>query len=340
MRFRHIGFLAFTSFMSLSAVGFSQAGTTPACGVSLACNADAPVGESTGFFSSTPQGSAYHYGRDFFLTESEDQWVIARFQYGNVVNRQPLVHEEVQIQLLRDCGSTWENLGRAFTSAPGENTEDMGTDDNGGWVFFKMPESQKFGLGRHRIRLVVSGDQSATELFLEVLPAHSTLFVSDVDGTLTTGEYIDTVAGALHQVAPANPGAAALFRSLVAKGYHPLYLTARASNLTQRTRDFISTKKFPAGVIDTNPNSLLPIAGIFGISFKAGVIQSYIDRGFRFAYGFGNTSVDAGAFAKAQLPDDGKYFFNYPKYTDYGTGTSFTDYTELTEVQNAPNLCQ
>lgn len=347
MRFKHTNLFVLTSFLTLTACGVaddsslsqSKVRAVPVCGVTPACDASAPIAAKTGFLTADPDGSAYHFGKDFYLNESEDQWVIGKFQYGNFLLRKPLVHEEVSVQLLRDCGSSWETLGKTFTTAKGEHPEVLRVQDEGGMVFFKIPDSKKLGLGRHRIRLVVSGDQTATELFLEVLPQGSTLFVSDVDGTLTTSELIEGLAAVFGTLPPAHPGASALYNGLTKKGYRPLYLTARSTNMIQRTRDFIFTKKFPAGVIQTSPAGTLGLSGAKGVAYKTEVLQSYEERGFKFAYGFGNTAVDAESFSNASIPDTGKYFYKFPKYSDFGGGVNHDDYSRLDDVAAADNLC-
>ena len=353
MRLKPMSLFAMSSTLSLAitltACGVAEESTlqqnlaknqaVPVCGVTPACDASPAVGTKTGFLTANPKGKAFHFGKDFYYNESEDQWIIAKFQYGNFFLRSPLVHEEVTIQLLRDCGAVWETLGTTMTTSEGEHADVLHYADQGGMVFFKIPTAQKLGLGRHRIRLVVSGDQSATELFLEVLPQGATLFVSDVDGTLTTSELVEGLASILGTLPPAHPGAAVLFNSLTKKGYRPLYLTARSTNLVQRTRDFVKSKKFPQGVIQTSPAGTLGLSGAKGAAYKTEILQSYENRGFNIAYGFGNTAVDAEAFSNAAILDTNKYFFKFDKFADFGGGVNFDDYTKLGAVAGAADLC-
>jgi len=339
-------FMAISSILALSACGrdedsalLSASKRAVTCGQILSCDAAPTAGIKTGFLSSDPKGTPFHFGKDYYLNESEDQWVIAQFQYGNYFFRKPLVHEQVDIQLLRGCGEGWESLGTAMTSAKGENVNIQKVEDLGGMVFFKIPDAQRLGLGRHRIRLVVSGDQTATELFLEVLPQGARLFVSDVDGTLTTSEIIEGVASVFGTLPPAHPGAADLLTGLTKKGYHPLYLTARSTNLIQRTRDFVRSKKFPGGVVQTSSATTFGISGDKGIAYKTAVLQDYEDRGFSIDYAFGNTKVDATAFANVDILDSHKFFYKFPKYVDYGGGVNHDNYGTLDAVRAAPNLC-
>lgn len=306
------------------------------CGVVPACNAAAPRAQAPkGFLGGKPLGKPYHQGHDLFFAEGEDQWVIGQFQYGNTFFKSNLVAEEVKIYALRGCGDAWELLGSAFTSDKRENPPVMGIEDEGGSVYFKIPDEKRLGLGRHRIRLVVSGDQSATELYMEVLPVGTRLVVSDVDGTLTKGELSEAFALLLGKLPSAHPGAADLFQKLVKKGYRPLYLTARAENLLQRTRDFLAKENFPAGIVETSNAKLLGINGDEAIAYKTEALQRLRDRGFVLAYGFGNTDVDDGAFANADIPTSNRFFMKY----DAHAGQTIEDYRDLSGLPSAPNLC-
>ncbi|HET6279365.1 MAG TPA: hypothetical protein VFH73_00305, partial [Polyangia bacterium] len=193
-------------------------------------------------------GAAQHRGRDLFVGQSGPQWLIARFAYG--LFDAALTDENVDIYLLRGCGATWEKLGTALTSQ-GQHAAVEGVDDNSGRVFYEIPADKKLGLGRHRARFVVTGDLSFTEAFVEVVAPGTPLFVADVDGTLTTDEAAELNALLTGTLPNANPDAADALKALVAKGYRPLYLTARAEGLTERTHRFLSERGFPAGIVNT-----------------------------------------------------------------------------------------
>lgn len=306
------------------------------CGVVPACDTAAPkFAAAKGFLNGKPSGKPYHRGHDMFFAEGEEQWIIGQFQYGNTFFKNNLVGEEVKVYALRGCGQAWELLGTAYTSDEGQNPSVLAIDDEGGSVFFKIPAANKLGLGRHRIRLVVSGDQSAVELFLEVLPKGTKLLVSDVDGTLTKGELSEALSLLLGKLPPAHEGAADLYRKLVAKGYRPFYLTARAENLLQRTRDFLAKENFPAGIIETSTAKLLGINGEKAVAYKTAALQRLQQRGFVIAYGFGNTDVDDGAFANANIPLNNRYFIDYEAYE----GRTIDAYTDLKGLPSAENQC-
>lgn len=316
-----------------------KAKKAPVCGLTPTCDAAPLRGEVQGFAKKKPKGEPWHHGKDLYLNEFEQQWVIGTFQYGNYLLRSPLSGEAVEVQLLRTCGGEWETLGVTTTTSKSQHPSVLGYDDEGGMIFFPIPEDKRLEIGRHRLRLVVRGDQSATEMFIEILAQNTSLFVSDVDGTLTKGEYIQGLAAVFGTLPPAHPGASTLLRGLAKKGYRPVYLTARSSNLTQRSRDFVASKKFPPGIIQTSTAKTFGISGAKGVAYKTAALQSLEDRGFRIAYAFGNSKVDAEAFANADIPDSQKFFFNYDDYGAFGGGSDFDDYRTLAEVLKAENLC-
>lgn len=336
--------LSFTLFLTAcgaenQTVSEAKAVPTP-CGVTPACDLAPILGQPEGFLTANPEGDAWHHGKDQYLNENDKQWVIAKFQYGNYFFRKPLVHEKVEIQLSRGCGNGWEVLGEAITTAKGEHPEVNRYIDDGGMIYFQIPNEKKLELGRHRIRLVVRGDQSSTDLFLEVLPAGTQLYVSDVDGTLTKSELIEGLASVFNTLPPAHDGAATALQSLAKKGYRPLYLTARSSNLYQRTRDFLSSKKFPQGMVQTSSATTLGLSGAKGVAYKTQVLQDLEDRGFVISYAFGNSKVDAEAFSNANIPDSKKFFFDFDGFDAFGGGAEFKSYVNLAEVAMAENLCQ
>jgi len=247
----------------------------------------------------TSLGSPRHRGRDLFVNPGAAQWVLAKFAYG--LADKDLKGERVEIHLLRDCAAQWESLGTAITTQEGEHAAVEGVDDDGGRLFFEIPESARLGGGRHRLHLVVKGDLSTTELFIEVMGAGRPIFVSDVDGTLTTSEteeFTDLLTGALPD---ANPNAAAALQILATKGLRPFYLTARPEWLTERTREFLNARGFPPGVV------------------------------------FGNTDSDAAAYANANVqPLDHRIFF---QFDDSHGGRRIEDYGELLGELGALSGC-
>jgi hypothetical protein len=258
------------------------------------CDAAPPdPGTARPWHGSAPSGAAQHRGHDQFYVDGEAQWLIARFAYG--LFDSPLVGEDIDVYLLRGCGSSWEKLGTAMTTKNAEHPAVEGVDDNGGRVYFEIPAGMTLGPGRHRVRFVVAGDLTSTELFIEHVPKGMPIFVSDIDGTLTTDETAEGLTAVTGMLPGANPDAAHALTTLASKGYRPFYLTARAAWRTQRTRDFLRVEGFPAGIIRTT-ESALGLSGADATTYKTNELSALATKGLHPAFGFGNSDVEAQAY--------------------------------------------
>lgn len=266
-----------------------------------------------------------HRGRDLFVNPGAPQTVIGHFAYG--ITDTFLPDEDVDIFVQRDCASGWEQLGTATTTRAGQPHPTVeGVEDNGGRVYFEIPEAQRLGPGRHRVRMVVRGDGSSTDLFIDVVPPQTPIFVSDVDGTLTSSENIE-FAALLAGVLPAtHPSAPEALQALAAKGYRPLYLTARPEWLVERTRAFLDEHGFPPGIIHTTTWELGTLAADGAAPFKTDELAMLRAKGLVPAFGFGNKPTDSQAYGTA-IPDLNNRFF-YRISGDF-TGRKINDYGEL-----------
>lgn len=281
-------------------------------------------------------GFANHRGRDMFYLATDTQWVIGKFAYG--VFDDDIKDEDVDVWLLRDCGTKWEKLGTAVTSLDKQNPTVEGVSDSGGRIYFKIPTNKALGLGRHRLRLVVKGDLSATEMFIEVVPKNMPIFISDVDGTLTTSENAEFPALLTGNLPDAHPDAAAALRALASKGYRPYYVTARPEFLVGRTREFLDTNNFPPGLVHTTL-TLTGATGSAAAAYKTGELTMIANRGLVPSWGFGNTDSDADAYHNGNIqPLDHRIFFQYTD-TVHG-GKRIESYTELIgPFTKLPNAC-
>lgn len=315
----------------------------PACTPSPVCNAappnSGPEREWKHWDSSVIalSGSPNHRGRDLFLNPGDQQWVIGKFAYGAV--DKDMKDEEVDLYLLRGCTGSWEKLATVSTTEEGAHPMVEGVEDDGGRVFYQIPAAQQLGIGRHRIHMILAGDLSSADLFIEVVPKGTAVFVSDIDGTLTleeTEEYGSLLTGSLSGI---RPGAPEAFQALVAKGYRPFYMTARPEWLVGRTREFLTARGLPDGIVHTT----LGKTGALGSSaaeYKTGELNVMNSRGLRPHYAFGNTDTDAKAYKDTGItPADHRIFV---QYTDeaYG-GRRIEAYTEIVpEFTALPEVCE
>lgn len=285
----------------------------------------------------TAAGSPNHRGRDLFLNPGDTQWIIGKFAYGLI--DKDLKDEKVDVYLLRGCGTTWEKLGTATTTKDGAHETVEGVDDSGGRVYFKVPANKTLAAGRHRVKLVVQGDLTSTDLFIEVVPKGAPVFVSDVDGTLTDSENAEFPALLTGTLPGVHPSAAADYQALAAKGYHPVYLTARPEWLVGRTRELLDKNGFPPGIVHTTVTKT-GATGDAAAAYKTNELAMLSAKGLLPTYGFGNTASDAQAYQSAKIsPLKNRVFY---QFTDsvYG-GRRIEDYGAITaELKGLAPLCE
>jgi hypothetical protein len=112
-------------------------------------------------------------------------WVMGKFAYG--VSDDDIKDEDVDVWLDRGCDGAWELLDTVRTTDDGDHPTVEGVEDTGGWVFYDAT-SLDLGVGRHRFLLVVGGDLSTTEVYVDLVEPGTPIILSDADGTLTTAE--------------------------------------------------------------------------------------------------------------------------------------------------------
>lgn len=284
------------------------------------------------------QGAPNHRGRDLFVNPGQPQWVIAKFAYG--VADKDLEDEDVDIFVQRDCGSSWEKLGTATTggSRPLLPAAE-GIEDGDGRVMFQIPKERELGPGKHRVRLVVAGDQSSVDLVLDVVPPKTPIFISDVDGTLTSSENVELIKLLTGDLPETHPGAPEALRALAEKGYRPIYVTARPEWLVPRTREFLELHGFPPGIIHTSTSITGAGFGASAAAFKVDELRALAAKGLVPSFGFGNMPSDSDAYASAAIePADHRIFYQIDG--DF-TGKRIESYTELLPTFTAlPAVCK
>jgi hypothetical protein len=322
--------------------GSSSTGTSPSCEPPPACDLPPPPPgplldwEHTESSIVTNAGGPRHRGRDMFYVPGDPQWVMAKFAYA--ANDWDLSGEQVDVYLQRDCADAWEMVAIATTTFDEEHETVEGVVDSGGWVFFQMPEGEELGLGRHRFWMVVRGDGSSAEVYIDVVEPGTQLFVTDVDGTLTTSETEEfgaLLSGSLPNV---NPGAIEVMWALVEQGYRPFYLTARPEWLGARTREFIDQRGLPPGLFHTT----LSFDGALGsaaIEYKSAEFDALATRDLVPAWVFGNTDSDGAAYEHANVqPLEQRVFF---QFDDVHGGRRIDAYADLLpEIEALDPICE
>ncbi|MBK6846783.1 MAG: hypothetical protein IPG96_04270 [Proteobacteria bacterium] len=237
-------------------------------------------------------GAAQHSMQDVLVTPSSPIALVGKFAYGAV--SKDMEHETVR-GFLHDC-SGWRSLG------------DRRTNDDGRVTFapdFALP------VGVYDVVLELLGDASLARGRVWVLPVGTRLVVSDIDGTLTTGDeevfrdvfvelFSPLFAGSY--VPRAYPSAVELTQALVARKYLLVYLTGRPYWLTGTTRDWLSELGFALGALhtcDSNAEALPTEGGVQ--AFKLAYLRSLERAGFVVDEAYGNAPTDVGAYLGAGL---------------------------------------
>ncbi|MEX1367054.1 MAG: phosphatidylinositol transfer protein [Nannocystaceae bacterium] len=279
-------------------------------------------------------GSPRHRGRDMFYNPDDTHWVMAKFAYGPT--DWDLAGERIDMFLLRNCMGDWEPLGPIFTTDDGQHPTVEGVEDSGGWVYFQMPSA--LPVGRHRIHMVVRGDDTRADTYIEVVEPGTPIIVSDIDGTLTTSEWERLVDFLLSTIPDVNEGAPQALHALVDLGYRPMYLTARPEFLGRRTYEFIELRGLPPGIIHTTLSATGALGGA-AVDYKTAELAALASRGLVPSWVFGNSSSDAEAYDNAGiLPLSQRVFF---QYEDTFGGRTIDSYLELLpELQGLDPVCE
>ncbi len=336
-----------TSTSETSSPGSSEAGDeSTSTGGTAEClpvpSCDAPLPdpgpeldwERTESSINTATGSERHRGYDMFYNPDDWQWIMAKFAYG--ATDWDLAGEQVDLFLLEGCEGEFEPLGSVFTTDDGEHPTIEGVADSGGWVYFQMP--RPLPLGRHRVHMVVRGDGSRTDTYIEVVEPGTPMFLSDIDGTLTGFEFerfIDLLLGTIPDI---NAGAPEAFDILVEKGYRPMYLTARPEFLAKRTDEFLAERGLPPGIVRVSLSATGAL-GAAAVEYKSEQLAILADRGLVPSFVFGNTDSDSEAYEAAGIePLDHRFFV---QFDDPRGGRRIEDYTELLEEFEAlDSVCE
>jgi phosphatidate phosphatase PAH1 len=226
-------------------------------------------------------GSPRHRGFDLVATADDDtQSLEGWISYGTV--DKALEDEDVDLFACR--AGSWAAIGSART------------DDEG---HFALPLSggARLPIAMRDVFVSVVGDRTGAAFLAYVAPADQPLIVSDVDGTLTSSEnaFFETIALGIEP--DAQPGAAAAYRAAALRGYQLVYVTARGSQYTTDTRQWLADKGFPRGPVRLSP-SFVTLPGADTIDYKTSTVGALA---LPVAWGVGNRASDITAYTNVGL---------------------------------------
>jgi hypothetical protein len=266
-------------------------------------------------------GSPNHRCLDLVYNPGQEQLLIGKFTYG--FYDKDLKDEKVEIWIRVTCGQ-WVKFGSFFTSEEGEYGSVAGVEDDGGRVFFTIPQSMALGPGAYPVKMLVKGDHSEANCHLHVWRPGMHAVVSDIDGTITTSES-DGLWTAFDPSSPEpHPSAPEAFGAYASKGYQIVYLTARPEFLTNGTRAWFTARGFPAGIFHLSETSLGE-HGSAASDYKAAYLQTLTrDRAVHLDWAYGNRGTDLDAYLRAGIQPSRIYLFAYDG--DLRGANRFDDY--------------
>jgi len=272
---------------------------------------------------------------DLVLNPGQVPILIGKFAYG------PFdldIHDEtVELWLQTSCGH-WEKLGSALTSDDGQYGTVNGVEDDGGRIFFTIPEAARPGLGSYRVKFLVKGDHSEANSWLHLWPRGTHAVLSDVDGTITTSEN-DGAWSVLDPATPViRPSAAATFQAYAQKGYRVVYLTARPEFLDPGSRAWFAANGLPESVAHFSPKDLGELGN--ATPYKAAFITTLMgNAGVILDAVYGNKDTDLAAYLEAGIPANNIQLLDGTFEGDPQGANLLIGYeTELTRVRCLPPL--
>jgi hypothetical protein len=258
-------------------------------------------------------GDANHRGQDVIVKVGGPQLLVAKLAYAFV--DKDITCEDVDIFVQREvpCGE-WELLGTARTTDNPDDSLDCdnygdryGIEDDGGRVFFEIPQDKRLGVGRYPIRMVLRGDLSQASFDLIVIEPGTQAVLTDVDGTLTTSdtELITEVVLSIFNGTYTQEmyvDADRMLKTWSDKGYLIIYMSGRPDLLRAMSERWIEAR-FPAGPIhltDTN-GQVLPTNDGVG-TYKKEFIAYLRSQGVDIVAAYGNATTDIWAYEQANIP--------------------------------------
>ena len=229
--------------------------------------------------------------------------------------------EDEDVELFACLGGAWAAVGTART------------DDEG---HFALPLSgaARLAIGMRDLFVSVVGDRTGARFLAYVAPEGTRLILSDVDGTLTSSEnaFFETIV--LGKEPAVRAGAPRAYTAATARNYQMVYMTARGSQYTSETRDWLAHQSFPRGPLRLAA-SFITLPGGDTVDYKTRTAHALADAGFELAAGVGNRASDITAYSNAGIAAD-RIFIELPEFADEvqaqladGEAIGFSSYDEL-----------
>jgi hypothetical protein len=263
-------------------------------------------------------GEPRHRGLDLVTSESApSQRIEGDIGYMAVTKEL----EDEDVEMFACVQDHWRSLG-------------LVRSDRDGHVAVELTGAARLPAGLHPLYMAVAGDGRGVNFLAYVAPPNAPVFVTDIDGTLTTTENGVVRAALFKSDLDDQPGAPAALRTL-AQTMQPIYLTARSHSYIALTRRWLDLHGYPRGPLLTANHFTRP--GVGAQHHKRHVLDGLAELGIVPAFGIGNRASDVHAYAN--LP---RAFVKVPGYAEElepfiasGLATEFSSYAELPALVTA-----
>jgi len=228
--------------------------------------------------------------------------------------------EDEDVEVYACVSGSWRQLGR--TRSDGE-----------GHFALALRGDARLPAGLHDLRATLPADRTSTAFTAFIAPLGGPVFVCDLDGTLTESENAIVGEAMWHADVGAKPGAARALADLAARGYQPIYVTARPRILAELTRRWLAAQGMPRGPVIFQPGLARP--GAAALAAKTHALEALRATGVHIAYGIGNRATDITAYARAGLTadriwiEDSQYAAEVQPLVARGLATAFTGYARF-----------
>ncbi len=289
---------------------------------------DIPVASAVGFRHSSSRakasGEPIHRGLDPVIpADAASQRIAGIVGYGTLDHS--IDDETVSVYACRS--GKWKLAGRAYTNSAGE-------------FAVTLSGTRRLPVGLRDMYMMVEGDGTGTRFTALVAPDDVRLIVSDVDGTLSSHENAFPESLLSGDPVALHPHAPAAFKAGRARGYVPVYLTARGNRFTGATRQWLADNGMPRGLMRLSLG-IAELPGEDTIRYKTGVMKDLQDAGLTVSVGIGNRASDIEAYETVGVASD-KIFIKLPEYLPDvqqpiadRRATGVNDYAELVSVFKA-----
>ncbi len=260
----------------------------------------------TGVFIVT-QGPSYHMVHDVIANPGQNLTIVGKFDYGAVFHKD-LEDEDIHVYLFGTGQTDWQYIGRYRTNSDGKITVSLPPKD----------------VGEYMIKMVVAGDLSEANGFINIVEPNRKAVVFDIDGTLTQnsaemiGDYTNV------SIAKAYNYSIEVTKLYKKKGYQLIFLTARPYWVARDTREWYDIKGFPDTTITrfSMSNETIINAEQYKSDFMAYLIDTI---GLDVIRVYGNAQSDIDAYENAGIPKSDTYIIG-PNAGNSGTMPLTDDY--------------